>query len=410
MRFGFAMHGSRGDVQPGVAVAQALADRGHDVTVAAPEDIAPAVSRTGLPTRVLCPDNSELLQSPLVKKRLKSKNPSVRLKALAEISAFGAETSEQVMGELAGDADVLVTGLLAQERAATVAESAQVSFVPLHYCPIRANQSVEILGSTPRWARRAFWSIGDQVNWWTVRGRDRDLRRRLGMAPATGPLPRRLREAGGPEIQAYDALMFPGLPDEWGPTRPFTGTLLPDGPTREAYNGDDGEVTARAVDWAEADARPVYVGFGSMPIERGRIEGIIGSLTAMGLRVIAHTPHDLPERDGVLRVTGSVDHEVLLPRCRGAVHHGGAGTTAAVARAGIPAVVGWLSADQPMWTAALRRLEVGGGRRLRKLDDDDLALLLDECVAENAVRLADRLTPPDRAVARACDVLLSAAA
>ncbi|MGC4961346.1 glycosyltransferase [Gordonia sp. DT101] len=408
MRFGFAMHGSRGDVQPGVAVAQALADRGHDVTVAAPEDIAPAVSRTGLSTRVLCPDNSELLQSPLVKERLKSKNPSVRLKALAEISSFGAETSEQVMGELARDADVLVTGLLAQERAATVAESAQVSFVPLHYCPIRANVSVEILGSTPRWARRAFWSIGDQVNWWTVRGRDRDLRRRLGIATATGPLPRRLREAGGSEIQAYDALMFPGLADEWGPTRPFTGALLPDEPTRMAYNGDAGAVTARAVDWADAGDRPVYVGFGSMPIERERIDGIVESLTAMGLRVIAHTSHDLTERDAVLRVSGSVDHEALLPHCRGAVHHGGAGTTAAVARAGIPAVVGWLSADQPMWTASLRRLGVGGGRRLRKLDDGDLTLLLDDGVAERAADLADRLTPPDRAVARACDVLLAA--
>ncbi|NED60617.1 hypothetical protein G3I15_06735 [Streptomyces sp. SID10244] len=46
---------------------------------------------------------------------------------------------------------------------------------------------------------------------------------------------------------------------------------------------------------------------------------------------------------------------------------------------------------------------------MRKLDDDDLALLLDERIAVNAAHLAGRLTSPDRAVARACDVLLSAA-
>ncbi|AZG47722.1 glycosyltransferase [Gordonia insulae] len=409
MRFGFAMHGSRGDVQPGVAVARALADRGHEVTVAAPEDIVPAVSRTGLPTRVLCPDNSELLKSPLVKERLKSKNPSTRLKALAEISAFGAETSEQVMGELAQGADVLVTGLLAQERAATVAESTGTAFVPLHYCPIRSNESVEIFRPMPTWTRRAMWALGDQVNWLTVRGRDRDLRRRLGIAPATGPLPRRLRAAGTPEVQAYDPLMFPGLREEWGPSRPFTGALLPDEATRRQYNDDDGQATAGVVTWADSDRPPVYVGFGSMPVEPERIEGIVGSLTGLGLRVIAHTEHELPPADAVLRVSAPIDHETLLPHCRGAVHHGGAGTTAAVARAGVPAVIGWLSADQPMWAAALRRLGVGGGRRLRKLDEDDLTLLLDDEVADSAARLAERLTPPASAVAGACDVLLAAA-
>ncbi|ROZ98259.1 glycosyltransferase [Gordonia sp. OPL2] len=408
MRFGFAMHGSRGDVQPGVAVAQALADRGHEVTVAAPEDIVPAVARTGLSARVLCPDNSELLRSPLVKQRLKSKNPSVRLKALSEISAFGADTSEQVMGELAQDADVLVTGLLAQERAATVAEGNDTAFVPLHYCPIRSNETVDVFGA-PRWARRALWAIGDHVNWWTVRGRDSDLRRRLGLAPAGQPLPQRLHAAGTPEVQAYDPALFPGLPNEWGPTRPFTGALLPDAGTRRRFNGDDGRATEAAIVWADAGRPPVYVGFGSMPVEAGRIDGIVGSLIGFGLRVIAHTSQEITARDDVLHVADALDHEQLLPHCRGAVHHGGAGTTAAVARAGIPAVVGWISADQPMWTAALRQLGVGDGRRLRLLGANDLAILLDDDVADAAAALATTLTPPDVAVARACDVLEAAA-
>ncbi|MEE4023648.1 nucleotide disphospho-sugar-binding domain-containing protein [Gordonia sp. PKS22-38] len=409
MRFGFAMHGSRGDVQPGVAVASALAERGHDVTVAAPEDIAHAVSRTGLPTKVLCPDNSELLRSPLVKERLKSKNPSVRFKALAEISAFGAEMSEQVMRELADDADVLVTGLLAQERAATVAEFAGATFVPLHYCPIRANTSVDMFGGTPRWARRALWFIGDQVNWLTVRKRDNDLRRRLGLPPARRPLPRRISVAGTPEVQAYDAAFFPGLAAEWPARRPFAGALIPDEQTRKAFNGDHGAATDDTIAWAGADGAPVYVGFGSMPIERERLEHIVESLVGLGLRVIAHTDHDVPGGDAVLRVAGALDHEALLPHCRGAVHHGGAGTTSAVARAGIPAVIGWLSADQPMWTAAVRNLGVGGGRRLKSLETDDLRLLLDDQVIGAAAELATRLTPPDVAVAQCCDALEAAA-
>ena len=60
-----------------------------------------------------------------------------------------------------------------------------------------------------------------------------------------------------------------------------------------------------------------------------------------------------------LRVVGAVNHHELLPRCRLAVHHGGAGTTAAVARAGIPSVVCSFMMDQQFWGNQVRRLGVG---------------------------------------------------
>ncbi|MDL9935710.1 glycosyltransferase [Gordonia sp. ABSL1-1] len=414
MRIAFALHGSRGDVQPALAVAAALDARGHRVSIAVAADLVEMIERTGLPTRTLCPSTAELLATPLVAERLKSANPRTRMQALREVGSYGSAMSEQVMGELADESDVLVTGLLAQERAATIAESRGIGFIPLHYCPVRANAAVSpTYRRLPRPARAALWSVVDHGYWLSTRGDDRALRVRLGLPVADQPLGRRLRSAGRPEVQAYDPALFDGLATEWGDQRPFSGFLVPDDMTRRALNGDD-TATIDAIAWADTGPPPVYVGFGSMPVPAARIGSIVGHLRARGLRVIAHTTHHITEGDGgtddaVLAVGTGLDHERLLPHCHGAVHHGGAGTTAAAARAGIPSVIGWFSADQPMWAGALARAGAGRGARLTRLAPTDLDALTDPAVIVAARTLARRLVPVAEARDTVCRVMLESA-
>ena len=62
--------------------------------------------------------------------------------------------------------------------------------------------------------------------------------------------------------------------------------------------------------------------------------------------------------EGILPV-GEVPHCWLFPRAAAVVHHGGAGTTGAVFRAGVPAVVTPIYADQPLWGARVDALGVG---------------------------------------------------
>ncbi|UPW10209.1 glycosyltransferase [Gordonia terrae] len=409
MRFAFAVHGSRGDIQPAIALGAQLTRRGHEVRLAVPEDLVTMTAASGLPTQVLAPSTAELLASPLVKERLKSKNPRVRLRALGEVAEHGRATSERVMAELADASDLLVTAPLAQDRGEAIAQSRGIPFVPLHYCPLRPNGSLDVrYRHHPRPVSRAMWSLADRTYWLTVRGADRRLRGQLGLPAVKGPLGRRLRARGVPEIQAYDTAFFPGLAEEWGAQRPLVGFLLPDNATRHAMSAGT-DATGSALDWIADGEPPVYVGFGSMKITDEQIAGIVTTLLGRGLRVIGHTEHELPQDDRLLHVAGPVDHEVLLPRCRGAVHHGGAGTTAAATRAGIPSVIAWLSADQPMWAAALRRANAGAGNRLARFGPDDLDPLTDPAIAAGAARLARRLTPPAAAVDRACDILLAAA-
>ncbi|QTI68785.1 glycosyltransferase [Gordonia sp. L191] len=411
MRIAFALHGSRGDVQPAAAVAAELVRRGHSVRLAVAADLVEPFARTAIPTTELCPSTADLLASPLIRNDLKSLNPRTRFRALREVSAYGVDQSERVMAELADDADVLVTGLLAQDRAATVAESRGIAFVPLHYCPVRVSGSVSPTYRTvPRAVSRMVWTLADRIMWLSTRGADRRLRARLGLPPDRRPFSRRLREDGIPEVQVYDPALFSDLPHEWGPQRPFVGFLCPDKEIRAAIN-DGLDRTDAAIGFACSGPPPVYVGFGSMRAPGDRMEFVVTTLLDHGLRVIAHTDLDLPVADSRLfRVSGTVDHEALLPHCRAAVHHGGAGTTGSVLRAGIPSTVGWFSADQPIWAAALRRCGAGTGNRLSRMTAADLSALTDPGVQAAARRISERLLPLNHAVDAACEIITNAAA
>lgn len=105
----------------------------------------------------------------------------------------------------------------------------------------------------------------------------------------------------------------------------------------------------------------VYAGFGSMKAGDARKRGeiIIDAARRCGLKVLVTTGWgglDISRTasDDVL-IRESVAHDHVLPRATAAIHHGGAGTVHAVARAGIPSIVVPFIGDQPFWGNVLHR-------------------------------------------------------
>src|SRR6202012_3929468 len=66
--------------------------------------------------------------------------------------------------------------------------------------------------------------------------------------------------------------------------------------------------------------------------------------------------------DEHVRLVREVNHAAVFPACRAIVHHGGAGTTAAGLRAGVPQLVLWNGFDQPVWATSVALLQVGAER------------------------------------------------
>lgn len=143
----------------------------------------------------------------------------------------------------------------------------------------------------------------------------------------------------------------------------------------------------RLTRFLERGAPPVYVGFGSMfdNDPKATRRWVTEAARRAGVRVVLLGSEPF-EDDVVLTVTGA-NHQALFPRCAAVVHHGGAGTTASVARAGVPQVVAPHEMDQFYWAERLARRGVAGPRvDARKRRVEELAGALDVVIREETLR------------------------
>jgi UDP:flavonoid glycosyltransferase YjiC (YdhE family) len=166
--------------------------------------------------------------------------------------------------------------------------------------------------------------------------------------------------------------------------------------------------------WIASGTPPIYFGFGSTPIPSpAETAAVISAACArLGERaLICGGPNDfssMPHLDNV-KVVAAVNNAAIFPVCRAAVHHGGAGTTAAAMRAGIPILVLWFWLDQPIWAAAVEQLKVGSARAFSASTLDSLvadlrSILSPECLAR-AREVAAQMTKSAESVATAADLL-----
>jgi vancomycin aglycone glucosyltransferase len=391
MKVVVAGYGSRGDVEPCVAVARELLRRGHDVLVAAPPNMLGFVESVGLVAVAYGPDSREEMNPASEVFR----NLSTRMQDQVGVLTEVFEHVNQVKADktaklktLAEGADLLVAGFNEHGLAANVAEYYDIPLAVLHLFPTR------------------IWSADSMVPLITKQTDDAQ-RAALGLREAARRSTRKPLE-----IQAYDELCLPGPAFEWvdlDGRQQFVGALTLELPT----DADD-----EVLSWIAEGTPPIYFGFGSTPIPSpAETAAVIGAACAqLGERaLICGGPNDftgMPHLDNV-KVVGAVNHAAIFPACRAAVHHGGAGTTAAAMRAGIPTLVLWFWLDQPMWAAAVERSKAGCARAFSASTLDSLvadlrSILTPQCLAQ-ARELAAQMTKPVESLARAADLLEEAA-
>jgi UDP:flavonoid glycosyltransferase YjiC (YdhE family) len=305
---------------------------------------------------------------------------------------------------LADGADLLFTGQPFQAPAANVAEYYDIPLATLHWFPIRANgQLVPIL--PPPLIRSAMTAF-QWLYWRTMKKVEDAQRRELGLPKATGPLHRRVAERGSLEIQAFDEVCFPGLAAEWAQwdgRRPFVGALTLELPT---------DADEEAASWIAAGTPPICFGFGSMLVESDTVEMISEACARLGERALVCSGWSdfsrVPHFEHV-KVVGAVNYAAAFPACRAVVHHGGAGTTAASLRAGVPTLILAMAVDQPFWGAQVKRLKVGTVRRFSATTRESLVADLRRILAPQYVtrarEIATRMTKPTESVAAAADLV-----
>jgi UDP:flavonoid glycosyltransferase YjiC (YdhE family) len=410
MKFALAIHGSRGDVEPFAAVGLELRNRGHEVRMAVPPNMIGFVESAGLEAVAYGPSSEAVNEEDFVRNFWDVSTPVKIIRAgkhyLGEVWSEMGST----LTSLTDGADLLLTGMAQQGLAVNVAEYQRIPLASLHCFPVRVNS--QILPTVPSAAIRSGISALWWAHWRMTKRTEDHQRRNLGLAKATGSSTRRIIERGSLEIQAYDELFFPGLASEWArwnDQRPFVGALTMELPT----DADD-----EILSWCAAGTPPIYFGFGSMPVKSfGATVEMIGTVCAgLGERALIYTGAndvaDIARPDNVM-VAGAMNHAAIFPACSAVVHHGGAGTTAAGMRAGVPTLILWVTADQPIWAAQVKRLNVGSARRLSGITEESLTAelrrILTAAYAARTREVAAQMIDPGESLTATANLLEKAA-
>lgn len=346
--------GTRGDVQPFVALGRGLLAAGHEVVLTAPHRFAEFVIGHGVPFAGV-DDGPMRLMDDVANAEMIEGGTRARLRQVRTMPAMFTQVLEDcwaVASQGAGaGADVVVHNgqILAGQHVAEALGVPAVLALPIPmYVPTRQFPwpGVDFPGWLPATAHRATFlgmkapaaMFGRVVDRWREhtlglprrRGRHDPLRR-----PDNGPTP---------VLHAFSPAVLPPPPD-WPDSVITTGYWVL--PPVDALPG-------RVEDFLNAGDPPVFVGFGSMSgrdPERSTAE-VLEAARRAGTRLVIGTGWgglaDRTPGDDVL-VVDEVNYQRLFPRVATVVHHGGAGTSGAAFAAGRPQVVCPFGVDQPFW-------------------------------------------------------------
>ncbi len=256
--------------------------------------------------------------------------------------------------------DALIYSLPLSLSGHTVADALGIpgipaALYPLH--PTRAFPSI-LTPRLPRLGRHANWLSGfvvEEAFWLMFRShQNRWRRKRLGLAPLPVRAPfSSLSAQGVPVLYGFSPSVIP-RPRDWHGAEIVCGYWF-------LRSSDAWTPAADLADFLDHGPPPVYVGFGSMASEDPEHTAgiVLEALQRTGLRAILASGWGGLQRSRLPPTVRSVEfvpHDWLFSRVCGAVHHGGAGTTAAALRAGIPSVIVPFFADQFFWGSRLNAL------------------------------------------------------
>jgi vancomycin aglycone glucosyltransferase len=344
--------GSRGDVQPILALALELRALGHNASLCVAPNFKEWVESFGLTCVPIGPDLKKLTGG-----SAPSKTPRPSRAQLRQLAAHTIRGQFQVLTEAARGCDLIVGAGALQITTRSIAEALKIPYVFAVYCPVvlpspdhpPPKMGTHYSQSLPAIANRILW-MRDARSWNDLfRTTLNEERAKAGLAPI-GNVQRyvftdRPWLAADPAIAPASATACLQIV-QTGAWLLSDRTSLPDHLESFLANGEP----------------PVYFGFGSMRAAEQISRLFIEAARTLGLRsIISQGWANLSLIDaGTDCISiGDVDHERLFTRVAATVHHGGAGATTAAARAGRAQVVVPHLYDQYYWAHRVQQLGVG---------------------------------------------------
>ncbi len=361
--------GTRGDVQPYVALGKGLAARGHSVSICASVTFSSFIKEHGLGYAHQNDDVIRLMHSEDGKTAMENTGnwfQAIRtgLRLFPKIGPMQRRHLRDTWASTLANQPDLILFHPKAFGAAHFAERLKIPCIFAFYLPMYAPTGEFPAMGIPalpwgRWYNRLTYRFMTRATWMATGKYINEWRREIGMPRVRcGPYLRRADGEPIPALHGHSESVIP-QPADWPETARVTGYWFLD--RQESW-----QPPPELEDFLARGDPPIYVGFGSVfgrdPVRLTRI--VVEAVKAAGLRaIVARGWGGLePARVALPSTVLMVDeapHDWLFPRVAAVVHHGGCGTTAAGLRAGRPTVICPLFGDQPFWGSKVEALGVG---------------------------------------------------
>ncbi len=359
MRVGLQGWGSEGDLRPLLALAARLRSAGHAaelvLTPVDGGDYATACRALAVPLQCV-PERAAMTLQELVRDA-KSSDPTKLMNAVLELTFYPhLEAMYQAALALCARSDVVVGGSSSWVVKAAALKSG-VPFVSLHYYPGVVPSRVVPPAILPnwRWLARPGWALLGLLMDLAFRGPARKFFAQKDLPPIKRAIP---------DVLFSDRLnLLAASPSFWPPAPDWSRTFCVSGELRMPGALTLWQPSPALSAFLARGERPVLMSLGSMehmaPTRARAL--LIASARRAGVRAIIQSKTSSEEgQDGDIFFTSWAPHDALAPLCSAFVHHGGAGTSHAALRAGLPSVVLPFIFEQGLWAKRLR--QVGAAR------------------------------------------------
>ena len=402
--------GSRGDVQPYIALAQRLQSHGHRVRIATHSEFRSWVLDHGVA------EFADIGGDPAELMRLCVEKGTFSIGFFREgITKFRTWLDSLLLScwDACQGTDVVIEAPSAM-AGIHVAEALQVPYFRAFTMPWTRTRAYPQAFAVP--SHRAggsfnfmtyvifehlFWSASaSQVNHWR--------KATLGLHPTT------LEQLGTdrvPFLYCFSALVVP-RPLDWNSWIHPTGYWIPKGPADHGAYVPPASLQRFLEESRAAQRKLVYIGWGSIIVSDAvaTTRTVYAAVRRAGVRAVLSKGWSDRRREGEQAAAAeepqsedvycveSIPHDWLFPQLDAACHHGGSGTTGASLRAGVPTVIKPFFGDQFFWARQVE--DLGVGLNVPELAEEPLANALqraatDKEMHEKARRLGESLRNED---------------
>jgi len=378
MNIGIFTYGTRGDLQPYVALALGLMDKGHKVTLSATEDFKDFVEGFAVAFQPLWGNAETMMNSKEGQSILQTENSIKLMKYYFKVLHDNREPLRKSYYEAISKVDFIIANSMTLPIVSAIAEKQNKKVALTYFMPPVVPTTEFPLGDFDffnfSWYNKLTYKIAQGFFWKFIKQDTNEYRKELGLPELKENLVTYLDKQNILDLYCLSQSLIP-QPKDWESHHKITGFINIPKQKRESHFLD--QTTSELSEWLSNGDKPIYIGFGSNGV--GNTEKFSKILTEVlektNERILFCTGwsqfDNLPKHKNLF-VTKYVNHETILPQCKIGVFHGGAGTLATMLRHNLPVIIVSFYTDQPTWGKIVERKKLGVHLPVKTLSADKL--------------------------------------